>query len=251
MRKTTSVESLLLSRLTPPVALVRERRSAPASAGGAISPPLFPTPPVKDPAITEESTVAAAIDEVQRRKKPIRRKAREARRSLNPDERRDASARIAATVVHSHFFRRSRRIACYLPMPEEVDTWPIIARAWRMKKRIFAPMLAPDRLLRFREVRPDTTLVTTGYGLQEPLTGDEVGARELDLVITPLVAFDSQANRIGMAGGYYDRTFAFLRGRTSLKRPKLVGVAFACQEAEKIPLNPWDISLYRVITERS
>lgn len=250
MSKTTSVESLLLSRLTPPVALVRERRSASAPAGGAISSSPIPLSPVKDPAITDASTLAAR-DDVQRRKKAIRRKGREARRDLSAEERRDASARIAATVVHSHFFRRSRRIACYLPMPEEVDTWPIIARAWRMKKRIFAPMLAPDRLLRFREVRPDTTLVTTGFGLQEPVSGDEVTARELDLVITPLVAFDADGNRIGMAGGYYDRTFSFLRGRKSLLRPKLVGVAFACQQAEKLPLNPWDISLYRVITERS
>lgn len=188
---------------------------------------------------------------MQSRKKAIRRKAREARRSLSAEQRRKASARIAAAVVHSHFFRRSRLIACYLPMPEEVDTWPIIERAWRMKKRIFAPMLAPERLLRFREVRRDTTLVTTGFGLQEPVLGDELGARELDLVITPLVAFDDSASRIGMAGGYYDRTFSFLRGRNSLLRPKLVGVAFACQHVEKIPLNPWDIRLYRVITERS
>lgn len=200
--------------------------------------------------ITESPTPAARAA-VQSRKKAIRRTAREARRSLSAEERREASARIAATVVHSHFFRRSRRIACYLPMPEEVDTWPIIERAWRMKKRIFAPMLAPERLLRFREVRPDTTLVTTGFGLQEPVSGDELSARELDLVITPLVAFDDSASRIGMAGGYYDRTFSFLRGRKSLLRPRLVGVAFACQHVEKVPLNPWDIGLYRVITELS
>ncbi len=198
----------------------------------------------------DEATLAARAA-VQQRKKAIRREARKARQSLTDQERHDASTRIAATVVHSHFFRRSRRIACYIPMPEEVDTWPIIERAWRMKKRIFAPVLAPDRLLRFREVREDTTLVTTGFGLQEPVEGDEVTARQLDLVITPLVAFDSDANRIGMAGGYYDRTFSFLRERTSLLHPKLVGVAFACQEAEKIPLNPWDIGMYRVITERS
>ncbi|HEX2139801.1 MAG TPA: 5-formyltetrahydrofolate cyclo-ligase [Woeseiaceae bacterium] len=188
---------------------------------------------------------------MQLRKKALRRKGREARRSLGTDERRNASARIAATVVHSHFFRRSRRIACYLPMPEEVDTWPIIERAWRMKKRIFAPITGRHRLLRFREVRPETTLVTTDFGLQEPLSGEELTARELDLVITPLVAFDDAWMRIGMAGGYYDRTFSFLRARSSLLRPKLVGVAFACQEVEKVPLNPWDIGLYRVITECS
>jgi 5-formyltetrahydrofolate cyclo-ligase len=179
----------------------------------------------------------------------MRRRGREARRNLSDAERRAASARIAAGVIHSHFFRRSRRIGCYLPMPEEVDTWPIIERAWRMKKRIFAPMTGRDRMLSFREVGPQTTLATTDYGLQEPIAGEDVKARELDLVIVPLVAFDDASSRIGMGGGYYDRTFSFLRARKSLLHPKLVGVAFECQRTEKIPLNPWDISLYRVITE--
>lgn len=188
---------------------------------------------------------------MQRRKRTLRRQGRAARIALGEDERRAASERIAATVVSSHFFRRSRRIACYLPMPEEVDTWPIIARAWRMKKRVFAPICGPERLLSFREVRPDTTLITTDFGLMEPVGGDVVTARQLDLVVTPLVAFDEQRSRIGMGGGYYDRTFSFLRARKSLLRPKLVGVAFACQRVKKIPLNPWDIGLYRVVTEVS
>ena len=232
MSTTTTVESLLLSRLTPPVALVRERRSAPAPAGGAF--------------ITR-----SLHTDVLRRKRELRRKSRNARLKLSEAERRSASARIAATVVHSHFFRRSRRIACYLPMPEEVDTWPIIERAWRMKKRIFAPVTGRNRLLRFREVGPDTVLATTDFGLLEPVAGEVVTARELDLVLTPMVAFDNECKRIGMAGGYYDRTFSFLRARKSLFRPKLVGLAFACQRVEKIPTNPWDISLYRVVTELS
>lgn len=186
---------------------------------------------------------------MQREKRALRRRGRDARRSLDPETRRVASERIAAKLAAAHFFRRSRRIGCYLPMPEEVDTWPLIERAWRRDQRIFAPICGRERLLTFREVRPDTTLVTTDFGLQEPLGSDEVTARELDLVITPLVAFDDARSRIGMAGGYYDRTFSFLRGRTSLVRPKLVGVAFACQRVGKIPLNPWDIGVWRVITE--
>jgi 5-formyltetrahydrofolate cyclo-ligase len=190
-------------------------------------------------------------NDAERRKRDLRKKSRNARLKLSEDQRRSASARIAATVVHSHFFRRSRRIACYLPMPEEVDTWPIIERAWRMKKRIFAPVTGPNRLLRFREVGPETELLTTDFGLLEPVTGAVVSARALDLVLTPMVAFDGDCNRIGMAGGYYDRTFSFLRARESFFRPKLVGLAFACQRVEKIPTNPRDIKVYRVVTESS
>lgn len=186
---------------------------------------------------------------MQHAKRALRKRALDARRSLAPETRRVASERIATKIAAAHFFRRSRRIGCYLPMPDEVDTWPLIERAWRRSQRIYAPICGPERLLTFREVRPETTLVRTEFGLQEPATGDELTARELDLVITPLVAFDDARSRIGMAGGYYDRTFSFLRDRTALVRPKLVGVAFACQRVEKIPLNPWDIGVWRVVTE--
>lgn len=182
-------------------------------------------------------------------KRELRREIRRRRAALDEDLRERASRRIADTVVRASFFYRSRLIACYLPMDDEVDTWPIIARAWRRNKRIFAPLTVRGRLLTFREVTPDSDLVRNEWGLLEPLTGDVVEAKKLDLVLTPLVAFDSERHRIGMGGGYYDRTFAFLHERLRRFRPKLVGLAFDCQRIEKIDVNPWDIALYRVITE--
>jgi 5-formyltetrahydrofolate cyclo-ligase len=187
--------------------------------------------------------------EVQRRKRELRQLGRGARSAMSVEERRAASYRIAERVIRASFFRRSKLIACYLPMPEEVNTWPVIERAWRMKKRIFAPICSRHRNLRFCEVRPETDLVRNDFSLLEPVEGEFVTARELDLVLTPMVAFDKKRSRIGMAGGYYDTTFSFLRGRRCLFRPKLVGLAFACQEVDDIPENPWDIRVYRVVTE--
>ena len=187
--------------------------------------------------------------DVQRRKRQLRREYLKARNSLDAAERDRASGLIAEKVIHAAFFQRSRRVACYLSLTAEVDTWRIIARAWRMKKRIFAPVTRRNRLLEFREVTPDSDLVRDDYGLLMPATGDVIAARKLDLVLTPLVAFDDDGQRIGMGGGYYDRTFSFLRGRRQLLKPKLVGLAFACQQAPEIAANPWDIRLYRVITE--
>jgi 5-formyltetrahydrofolate cyclo-ligase len=188
-------------------------------------------------------------DAAERQKRKLRREGRAARAKLSDAVRQRASERIAHHVIYSHWLQRSRRIACYLPMADEVDTWPIIARAWRMKKKIYAPITRRNRLLTFREIRPESDLMTTDFGLLKPVSGDEVRACELDLVLVPMVAFDDDRQRIGMGGGYYDRTFSFLRARRSLFRPKLVGLAFACQRVDKIPLNPWDIRLYRVISE--
>jgi 5-formyltetrahydrofolate cyclo-ligase len=189
------------------------------------------------------------LAEVQRRKRELRRGYIDTRSCLGPEERSNASARIAEKVVRAPFFQRSRRIACYLSMADEVDTWRIIGRAWRMKKRIFAPVTRRGRKLEFREVTAESDLVRDDFGLLVPVAGEVIAARKLDLVLTPLVAFDDEGERIGMGGGYYDRTFSFLRGRRQLLKPKLVGLAFACQRVPRIAPNPWDIRLYRVITE--
>ena len=181
----------------------------------------------------------------------IRQQCLTARRQMSSEERDTASGKIADTVMHSSWFQRSRTVACYLPMSAEVDTKRIIARAWRMKKRIFAPVTEKNGAMTFRHMSAETALYRNDYGIYEP--GDEkiIDPRELDIVITPLVAFDAQNQRIGMGGGYFDRTFSFLRYRNAYLRPKLIGVAFACQKVEKIPANPWDIPLFRVITEKT
>lgn len=189
-------------------------------------------------------------DQVQQRKREVRRRYREARSRIDPAERDAASDRIAEHVARAHWFRSSRLIACYLSMSDEVATWPIIERAWRMRKRVFAPICGNDRLLRFCEVRRETELARSDYGLLEPVDGETIEPKRLDLVLMPLVAFDADRGRIGMGGGYYDKTFSFLRNRSTFLKPKLVGLAFACQETERVEKNPWDIGLYRVVTER-
>ncbi len=136
-------------------------------------------------------------------------------------------------------------------MHDEVDTWPLIDRAWRMKKRIFAPIVGKNFSMRFREVTPETELELNRYGFQEPKDGEFIKPRALDVVITPVVAFDACGNRIGTGGGYFDRAFDFLKHRKYLFHPKLIGLAFSCQRVEKITPNPWDIRVFRVVDEAS
>jgi 5-formyltetrahydrofolate cyclo-ligase len=103
--------------------------------------------------------------------------------------------------------------------------------------------------LRFRDTLPETELAKNNLGLWEPVSGTLIDASRLDVVVTPLVAFDRQRNRIGMGGGYFDRTFAFLGDRQHWLRPKLIGVAFECQRVNNIAPNPWDVPVFRVYTE--
>jgi len=186
-----------------------------------------------------------------RKKNELRRKCRQARAELTTSYRDDASSRICDTITRAGFFRRSKNIGCYLPSDEEVDTWPIIARAFSMGKQISVPILRKNGSMGFRELSPDSTLLPNIFGLLEPQEGKFVDPHRLDIVITPLVAFDSSGNRIGMGGGYFDRTFSFLKGRKLWRHPKLIGAAFDCQRVSSIAPNPWDIGLFRVVTEAS
>ncbi len=180
----------------------------------------------------------------------LRKAALAARRSLSDTERARASREICDRVLRSHWFAASKTIACYLPSHDEVDSTAIIERAWHANKRILVPVVAAHGAMILRQVTPDTELRRNIFGLWEPACGSDVAANRCDAVITPVVAFDASGHRIGMGGGYFDRCFAFLRHRRRWLRPKLIGLAFSCQQVDRIAPNPWDIALYQVITER-
>jgi 5-formyltetrahydrofolate cyclo-ligase len=181
----------------------------------------------------------------------IRDRALCARRALSSVERLRSSLVICNRAMRSHEFMSAQTIGAYLPMADEVQTHPIIARAWRAQKRVAVPKIQRKGIMVFCEITPETPLVRSRLGIWEPAGDAYLDTRQLDMVITPVVAFDEDRHRIGMGGGYYDRTFRFLRNRRKWLSPKLIGVAFECQRAESIVPNSWDITLYRIVTEAS
>ncbi|MGI9233655.1 MAG: 5-formyltetrahydrofolate cyclo-ligase [Woeseiaceae bacterium] len=179
----------------------------------------------------------------------LRDKALRARREMTAEARATSSEKICRRVLQSREFRAARTLSCYLPMADEVNPLEIIERGWRANKRIFVPVLFGDGKMSFRELRHETTLRRNSYGIWEPESGDYISPRNLNLVLTPTVAYDENNHRIGMGGGYYDRCFSFLRLRKHWLQPKLIGLAFACQKVEKITPNVWDIRLYGLISD--
>jgi len=234
------VESLLLLRLTPPVAPVRERRSATAPAGDAI---IFLSRH-RELRITSEPDVS-----MQERTDVIRNSAKQSRNALSEHQREIGSEKICAAVIRTTLFQQAKTIACYLPMNSEVDCRILIKCAWSLKKRVFVPIVKKTSELHFAEIRPDNPTRPNKFGIEEPVGTENIDARELELVFTPLVAFDLLCNRIGMGGGYYDRAFSFLNEQPHTPQPKLIGLAFSCQQVPHIGASTWDIPLFRVITE--
>jgi 5-formyltetrahydrofolate cyclo-ligase len=178
-----------------------------------------------------------------------RSNALKARRSMSMQERATASEKISEKVIHSHEFFAANSVACYLPMQDEVDPAIVIERAWRANKHVFCPVIGNHGEMIFRRLARNTILQRSNFGLWEPANSESISPQQLDLVVTPLVAFDDENNRIGMGGGYFDRCFAFLKKNKQWKRPKLMGIAFECQRVETIDANPWDIPLYSVTTD--
>lgn len=183
----------------------------------------------------------------------LRRQARADRRRLPPRAQREHATAVARRLVTSGWFLRSRTIGVYLAADGEVDLSPFVRRARKCGKRIFLPALRTDldQRLWFIEHRPGDRLGKNRFGIEEPdpHRRPPTPPWALDIVLMPLVAFDTKGNRLGMGGGFYDRTFAYLRRRPLHTKPALVGIAHECQHVRKIPIRSWDIPMNGLVTE--
>ena len=180
----------------------------------------------------------------------LRKALRERRRRLDPGARAHASARVCRTLAATVAFRRARRLAVYLAKGGEVDLSGLVSRAWQAGKQCYLPALERGRL-RFLPYAADTVLRPNRYGIPEPVVAARAHApaATLDLVVLPLVGFDGTGHRLGMGGGYYDRTFAFHGRRLRWRRPLLIGAAYGFQRVPELAANPWDVPLDAVATE--
>ncbi len=184
----------------------------------------------------------------------LRRLMRARRRQLSTAERHSAALKTARLLTNSPLLRNSRRIACYFPCNGEMDLTPVMQRIWAMGKHCYLPVL--DELgsgrLWFAHYRAGDPLWLNRFGIPEPRHPHHwlVKPWQLDLVLAPLLAFDPQGNRLGMGGGHYDRTLAFLQRRRCWHRPRFYGVAYEFQKVDCLDQQPWDIPLHGIITEQ-
>lgn len=185
--------------------------------------------------------------------KTLRRSLQARRHAVSPGERRRAQSRLVSRVLRMAQFRKARRVAVYLGVRGELDA-SVVAHAERgRRKSYYLPVLDPLRqgVLRFYRWRPGQRMRRNRFGIPEPVGARrrQLPAQRLDLVLVPLVGFDADCNRLGMGGGFYDRTFAFTRSRHGTARPYLLGIAFAFQRVDCLQVQPWDVPLDAVATD--
>jgi len=184
----------------------------------------------------------------------MRQQMRTARCELDHLEQSHHAQALANHICRSRVFINSHRLACYLANDGEIDPQWIIERAWEMHKQVYLPVLSPlGHRLYFAPYRPDTRLYANRFGIPEPdcHPSDWLSARQLDLILLPLVAFDEAGNRLGMGGGFYDRSLAYRKSRQHWLKPRLFGLAHELQKTTQLETRSWDIPLDGIATEKN
>lgn len=182
----------------------------------------------------------------------LRRELRERRRAIPAAERIAAAERLAERLLALPFLPDEGFVAGYWAMDGEIALHVFQLRL-PPGLRYCLPVLSGETL-RFAPWRPGEPLAANRHGIPEPdvAAGALIEPRAMALVLVPLVGFDARGNRLGMGGGWYDRSFAFRNEsaqRAAATPPWLVGTAFAAQQVEALAAEPWDVALDAVCTE--
>ncbi|MCG6574270.1 5-formyltetrahydrofolate cyclo-ligase [Pseudomonas sp. AF32] len=184
----------------------------------------------------------------------LRRLLRQARRALTPAQQREAARGLYRQLAQHPLFRRARHIALYLPNDGEIDPRLLLRAAQRRGKSTYLPVLSPwpRTKMVFQRIRPGEKLRPNRFRILEPHVSI---ARQrkvwaLDLVLLPLVGFDDVGGRLGMGGGFYDRSLAYLARRKQWRKPTLLGLAHECQKVERLAQASWDVPLQGTVSDK-
>lgn len=178
----------------------------------------------------------------------LRQTIRARRQALSINEQDAAGAKLLHNLQSHTKVKSANRLAIYLSNDGELTTQPFISWCWQQKIDVYLPVIHPfsSGHLLFLRYDATTRLISNSYGILEPkLDITKVcSISELDLIFTPLVAFDKTGSRLGMGGGFYDRSLENWQDIDTYP----IGLAHDCQLVEKVPTESWDIPLPEIIT---
>lgn len=181
----------------------------------------------------------------------LRQRHRKRRAELDRAALANAAAALSERLTALPEYQQAGRIAAYFAVNGEIGLEPLIEQALSAGKEVYLPNLERQSL-RFSPYFPSQKMRVNRYRLPEPDVDESemLAPAALDLVLAPLVVFDAACNRIGMGGGFYDRSFGFRKNRAADK-PVLIGVAHELQRVERIVPEDWDVRLDMVVTDRA
>jgi 5-formyltetrahydrofolate cyclo-ligase len=174
------------------------------------------------------------------------RKARlAARDAIAVDERIEKSLVMADLASDIIEFQPGEVISGFFPIRSEADIRPLMHRLKGRGARLCLPVVLDKHTIVFREIADGMPMVDTGFGTSGP--GPQATVVDPDILLVPLSAFDASGHRIGYGAGHYDRAIAKLYAKGH--KPRLIGIAFDCQQVDTVPFEPHDVPLDAVLTE--
>ena len=179
----------------------------------------------------------------------MRTEARAARRSF-PDPQRAARA-VANAVTSLGWLDGARRVSATVVDDGELDPAPLVTACRLRGIDVYFPVMRDPAPIGFAPAGPDTPFAPNRFGIPEPEVDPQlwVSARELDVVLAPMVVFDAVGHRAGRGQGYYDRALSFLLNGPRPAKPLVVGLAYECQLVDAVPSHPGDVTMDAVVTE--
>ncbi|MDO9189117.1 MAG: 5-formyltetrahydrofolate cyclo-ligase [Sulfurimicrobium sp.] len=184
-------------------------------------------------------------------KSQLRRHLRQLRSQILPHQRRAAANSLLQVAMRERLLLRYSRIGFYLPFEGEMDMLPLLNQALRLGKSCYLPVV-PRRFqkhLYFTRITARPSWYINRFGIHEHWSPRPIRASRLDLLFMPLVGFDEEGFRLGMGGGFYDTSLAFLGRRKIWRKPYLVGIGYENQKVEQVPRDSWDMPLDAALTE--
>lgn len=182
---------------------------------------------------------------VKELKRNLRIQALARRDALDPFWRIEASLEMAELAQGCVPVDCTSVVSGFWPMRSEVDIRPLMFALRECGARLCLPAIIDSTTILFRELVRGAALVDMGFGTAGP--GDEHPVLDPSIMLVPLAAFDARGHRIGYGAGYYDRAIARLSARGLA--PRLIGIAFDCQEVERVPDEPHDVIIPEIMTE--
>lgn len=186
-------------------------------------------------------------------RKDIRQLIRNKRQHLDQNTQRQHATLLAEKLKTHPKVADAKSIAIYLSNDGELNTQDFIHDCWDRNIKTYLPVIHPfsNGHLLFLHFNRDTPMKENKYGIAEPKLNVQnvLPIAELDIIFTPLVAFDKTGARLGMGGGYYDRTLAsWFAQNDASQKPYPIGLAHDFQQVAKVPTEPWDIPIPEIIT---
>ncbi|MBB4004003.1 5-formyltetrahydrofolate cyclo-ligase [Aurantimonas endophytica] len=183
-------------------------------------------------------------DDIRDLKAELRRAALARRDAMTTEARIEASLAIADHVAALVDITPGMPVSGFLPIRSEIDIRPLMMTLADRGALLCVPAIVEGRLV-FRQLVRGAPLEPQGFGTYAP--GADAAIFDPELMLVPLAAFDRRGGRVGYGRGYYDGAIASLREKGM--NPRLVGIAFAVQEVEHVPMESHDIFLDVVVTE--